>query len=434
MPANNGRNTTPLWQVSFIDPANGITTVPVQDVNFQCPGIGSEFGVTGAPVIDPSTNRLFVLARTKQVSGSLTTYHQQLHVLDITSGAEVPGSPIEVQASVPGFGDGTRDGMVAFDPLRENNRPALLLSDGTVYIAFSSICDVHPYHGWVISYDANTLQQLYVFNTSLNGSASGIWQSGAGLAGDAQGNVYFETSNGFFDVSNGGSVYGQSVVKLTNSLAVANYFVPFNATALTEIDADLSSMGTVLLPDQPTSTPHLMIAGGKDGIVRLLNRDNMGHFRTTDDNQMEQVVLVPGNCTSEGSLWGIPAYWQNQLYVWACSDFLRTFRFYQGQLSPTSIITGTFNSAYPPPIPSVSSNGSAQGILWAIYEHPYITNDPAVLYAFDASNITRELYDSSQSGTRDTAGVAAKGPVPTVVNGKVYVATATEIDVYGLLP
>lgn len=430
----DGRTSAPLWKVSFIDPGNGITTVPVEDVNFDCPAIGTEFGVTGTPVIDPASGRMYVLARTKQISGSTTTYHQQLHMLDIGSGAELSGSPVEVQASVPGTGEGAQQGMVALDPLREDNRPGLLLSNGTVYIAFSSICDVHPYHGWIIAYDAASLRQQYVFNTSPNGGASGIWQSGAGIAGDDQGNVYFETSNGFFDVSEGGSVYGESVMKLTSSLAVADYFAPFNTTAQTEADSDLSSAGPLLLPDQPTATPHLMVATGKDGWVRLLNRDDMGHFRTTDDNQMQQGILVPGNCKDEGSLWGIPAYWQNQLFVWACSDVLRSFRVYQGQLSPAPIVTGTFSSDYPPPIPAISSNGGAQGILWMIYEHNAVTKGPAVLYAFDASNITRELYDSGQSGSRDTAGPAAKGPIPTVINGKVYVATDGELDVYGLLP
>jgi archaellum component FlaF (FlaF/FlaG flagellin family) len=431
----DGRVTTPLWQASFIDPANGVTTVPQEDVNLGCPGVGTEFGISGTPVIDPTTNRLFVIARTKDTSGGTPVYHQKLHALDLRSGAEVPGSPVEIQASVTGFGEGSSNGTLAFSSLHENSRPGLLLLNGVVYLAWSAICDFHPYHGWVMGYDANSLQQVSVFNTSPNGQAAGIWQSAAGLTGDNEGNIYFETSNGLFNVDSGGTEYGMSILKLSTSggLSVADYFTPFNATDLTEIDADMTSHGTVVLPDQPTSPPRLLLGAGKEGFLYLLDRDNMGHFHPTDSRALQSVFMA-GGCPTEGSLWGVPAYWQNHVYIWPCGDILRDFRFYQGLLSPRPVVVGTLHAQYPSPWPAVSSHGNANGILWALYEHNWVFSGPAILFAFDGANVSRQLYSTLDAGTRDQAGPASKGPVPIIVNGKVYVGTASELDVYGLLP
>jgi hypothetical protein len=431
----DGLTTAPLWQTSFIDPGAGITTVPVSDVDLDCRDLGSELGVSGTPVIDSSTNRMFVLARTKDTNDD--SYHQWLHALDITSGAEVAGSPVEIVASVTGTGEGSVGGILAFDAKQENSRVALLEANGTIYIGWSSICDKHPYHGWVMGYDANTLAQVAVFNTSPDGQAAGIWQSGAGMAADASGNVYFQTSNGLSDTANGGPEYGESVVKLTpGTLGLSDFFTPFNASALTAVDDDLSSAGALLLPDQAVGPTHLMLGGGKEGVIYLLDRDNMGHFRATDDNQIVQSVNDTGECSESGAgaLWGLPAYWQNHVYVWTCLDDLHDYRFYQGLLSTSPILSGSVALDYPPPTPSITSNGSSQGIVWALDEHPFNTHSPVVVYAFDAANITRELWDSTQAGTRDQALLASKGPVPTIANGKVYVSTALGVVVYGLLP
>jgi len=433
----DGRQKAPLWRDSFIDPANGITSVPSQDVNVDCPGVGTEFGISSTPVIDPARGRIFVATRTKDTTTSPATYHQYLHALDVTTGAELSGSPVEIQASMPGIGEGSSGGTMAFDPLHENNRPGLLLSGGAIYIGYSSVCDLHPYHGWVIGYDEQTLAQKSFFNTTPNGASGGIWQSAAGLTGDSSGNIYFSTSNGMFNVNEGGTEYGESVVKVSTTggtLTGADYFTPFDTTALTEVDADLSSFGTIALPDQPTSPQHLLLAGGKQGVVYLLNRDAMGGFRATDDNQVVQTVMDTGACPEEGSLFGLGAYWQNQVFLWACGDNLRSFPLFQGLMSPTALSIAPANSQYPAPTPSVSSNGASQGIVWAIYQHLFLQGQPAVLFAFDGGNISRMLYNSSQAGTRDQAGPASKGPVPTIANGKVYVGTASELDVYGLLP
>jgi len=429
----DGRTTTPLWQVSFIDPGNGITTVPADDVNRGCPGVGTEFGVTGTPVIDPASNRMYLLARTKDSSGSTPVYHQKLHVLDITSGAEVAGSPIEVQASVPGTGEGSSQGTLAFDPLRSHSRVAMLLLNGVVYEAWASICDFHPYHGWVIGWDATTLQQVAVFNLSPNGAAAGIWHSGAGMSADTDGNIYFETTNGLFDVDSGGTEYGQSIVKLSTNggLSVADYFTPYDATYLTHIDSDLSAFGVMLLPDQPQPPTHVMIGGNKKEGIYVLDRDNMGHFTPTDNSRALQFLSMPAPCP-EGAIFGVPAYWQSHVFLWPCGDVVRDYRFFQGYLSPSPVATGQLESQYPAPLPVISSNGSNNGILWALYNHNWVFGGPAVLFAYDAANVSRLLYSSS--GARDQAGVAAKGPTAIVANGKVYLGTATEVDVYGLLP
>jgi hypothetical protein len=434
----DGRSTTPLWQVSFIDPDNGITTVPAVDVNLDCNDIGVEFGVTGTPVIDSATNRMFVVARTKQVSGDDISYHHFLHVLDIATGDDVAGSPVEITASVPGIGEGSEDGILPFDTLHENNRAALLESNGVVYAAFSSLCDVHPYHGWVIGYDANTLAQRYVYNSSPNGQAAGVWQSGGGISADVAGHIFLETSNGLNDLSSGGSEYGESVVKLgidSGTLSVADYFTPFNATALTEVDDDLSSAGAILLPDQSVGPRHLMVTAGKEGVIYLLNRDNMGHFRATDDSQILQSITVDNTCPTEGVFWGLPAYYQNQVLEWPCGDSLHAFRLHNGLLSPSAISLSPGPIFYPPPTPSISANGNSNGIVWAIDENANSHSGPAVVHAYDAANVSRELWNSSQAaGHRDQASAASKGPVPAIANGKVYVATAVGVVVYGLLP
>jgi hypothetical protein len=429
----DGRSSTPLWQVSFIDPANGIVPVPSDDVNRGCPGVGTEFGVTGTPVIDPATNRMFLLARTKDQSGPTPVYHQKLHVLDIASGTEVPGSPVEVQASVLGFGEGSHNGTLAFDPIKEHSRVAMLLLNGVVYEAWASICDNHPYHGWIIGWDASTLQQVAVFNLSPNGQAAGIWHSGAGMAADSDGNIYFETTNGLFDVDSNGSEYGQSVVKMstTGGLAVADYFTPYNATALTHIDSDLSAFGVMLLPDQPQPPTHVLIGGNKKEGIYVIDRDNMGKFKPTDNSRVLQSLPIPAPCP-EGAIFGVPAFWQNRIYLWPCGDVVRDYRFYNGLLYPTPVALGQLVSQYPAPLPSISANGNTNGILWALYNHNWVFGGPAILFAFDAANVNRLLYSSS--GARDQAGTAAKGPTATVANGKVYLSTATELDVYGLLP
>ena len=427
-----------LWQASFIDTANGVTTVPAQDVELNYYDIPVQIGITSTPVIDPAMNTIFVLARTKEVSGGVTSYVQRLHALDITTGTEKPGSPVVIQAVVSGTGLGGNGSQVAFDPLRENSRPGLLLVNGTVYVAWASLEDISPWHGWVLGYSESTLQQVSVFNATPNGSAGGIWGAGGGVTADANGIIYITTGNGSFDVASGGVDYGDSVVKLGGAggtLTVSDYFTPFNQLVLSNADWDLGSGGMMLLPDQPGPYPHLLMTGGKGSTLYQLNRDNLGKFNSTAD---ESVLTLPGvlksTLESGGNRAGGPAYWQEQIYYAGAATSPMQFSLVNGLISaiPIAQWTGTFG--FPGSSLVVSANGNTNGILWALQTENYLSGGPAVLYAFDAANIGRVLFDTYQLASSNAAGPAVKFAVPTVANGKVYVGTQTELDVYGLLP
>jgi len=326
--AFDGDNTTcsQLWMTSFIDPSAGITTVPSDDV--QDFSIDPEIGITGTPVIDPQSGTLYVVAKTKE-NGS---YFQRLHALDITTGAEKFSGPVVIQASLPGVGDGNDGENVPFDPLRQNQRAALLLANGVVYIAFASYGDAKPYHGWVLGYNAATLQQVAVFNDTPNGSNGGIWQSGEGPSADASGNIFVISGNGTFDADVGGIDFGDSFLKLSTNgggLTLVDFFTPFNQAFLNSNDLDLGSTGTLLLPDQTgTAHPHLVLGAGKDGNAYLVDRDNMGHFRSTDNSQIVQTIAI------SGSIYGTPASWQNNIYFLPHNDRLKAFQLSGGCFPP----------------------------------------------------------------------------------------------------
>jgi hypothetical protein len=422
----------PLWHTSFIDPAHGITTVSPSDI--MCNDIIPEVGITGTPVIDGSTGTLYVVAKTKD-HGQVV---QRLHALDITTGKERPGSPVLIQASVPGTGAGSSNGVVTFNPLRHLQRSALLLLNGVVYIAWASHCDNDPYHGWVIGYNATTLQQVpgAVYNTSPNGTRAGIWQSGGGLAGESAGYIYFATGNGTFDVNTGGQDVGDSIVKLTtqNGLHRVDYFTPFNQACLEAADADLGSGGVLLLP---TSTG--LICVGKEGRVYVINRNNMGKYTpianpcnnqnlTNVDKVLQE--LPPG--TIVGGVWGTPAYWSAPtgefIYTIGVTDHVKAFKLTNGRLSTPALSQSPESFTYPGGNPVISSNGSVAntGILWTI--------DPkGILRAYDATNLSKELYNSGQNASRDGLGSYVKFSAPTVANGYVFVGTQNSLVVYGLL-
>ena len=428
-------NPKPLWQVSFINPAAGITTVPNADVNIaDCESIGIEVGITSTPVIDPVKHVMYVLARTKETQGNNSQWVQRLHALNILTGAEMPDSPVLIQASVPGLGagfDGT--GNISFNALRQNQRAALLLSNGAVYITWASHCDYGPYHGWVMAYDANTLQQLAAINLSPNGFRGGIWQSGGGPAADANGNVFLMTGNGSFNANSSGPDYGDSFVKLGSGsgLAVLDYFTPYDQVRLTSgLDLDVGSGGPLLLPAADTSPGQLMVGAGKDGKIYLLDRNNLGHFNILNNSQILENVL---GATPHG-VWGNLAYWQKQIYIWGFNDKLKAFRLDHNLVSVIPVSQGSPIFAYPPPTPTVSANGNGSGIVWTVRTDQWQTNGPAILQAWDAANVSRQVYNSNIRVVRDQAGPAVRFVVPTVANGKVYVGTQSELDVYGLLP
>ena len=436
----DGRQSSPLWHVSFINPANGITTVPPNDTG-ECCDISPEIGITGSPVIDPAGKTLYVVAKTKEVSGGNVNYVHRLHALDLATGAEKLGGPVAIQATVAGTGAGSSGGKLPFLPLRQNQRAALLLNNGVVYIAFGAHGDQPPYHGWVLGYRASDLLQVMVYNTSPNSSQGGIWQSGDGLATDAAGNIFFVTGNGAFDVDSGGTAYGDSFLKLSPSGTVLDYFTPHDQLRMNSEDIDLGSGGVLLLPDQSGPHPHLAITAGKNGTIYLLDRDNPGRYNPNNDNQIVQsIVNIFPNGTYTTGNFKAPVYWNGRLFFSADADLIKSFSMSNGLMStsPTSHSGLVLN--YPGATLQLSSNGSTNAILWALQRVDYDPTGngiqgPGSLHAFDATNLGNELYNSSQaSGSRDALDFTAKWSAPLVANGKVFVASESRLTVFGLLP
>ena len=415
----DGNSTSPLWYVNFTNSAAGITTVPTADVGST---IYPEIGITSTPVIDPNTGTIYADAFTKE-NGA---YFHRLHALDITSGTEKFGGPIAISGSVPGTGVGNDGaGNVPFQTNLELQRSALLLVNGTIYIAFASHGDNGPFHGWVFAYDAASLHQVGIWNDTPNGQYGGIWQGGGGLAADSAGAVYGLSGNGTAD---GGPDYGDSFFKLTlggGGLSVADFFTPANQQALSDIDVDVGSGGPLLLPDQPGTHPHLITSAGKEGKIYLLDRDNLGHYSTLGDNVVQEIPNALGYASTDNSFC-VPTYWQNRVYFVGVSDSAKAFTVTGGLLSTAPESHSATTYGIPGATPIVSASGNTNGILWIIER-------AGILHAYDATNLATELYNSSQAGTRDTLGTAVRFSVPTVANGWVYVGTKTELVVYGLL-
>ncbi|MGE5057516.1 MAG: beta strand repeat-containing protein [Acidobacteriota bacterium] len=430
----DGSSSSPLWHVSFLK--TGVTTVPCADVG-ECGDIPVQIGITSTPVIDPLSGTMYVVAKTKENS----SYVQRLHALDITTGAEKLGGPVVITASVPGTGVDSSGGKETFNSLRENQRTGLLLSNGVVYFAFGSHGDQSPWHGWVLGYNAATLQQVLAYNDTPNGSfgGGGIWQAGGGLATDANGNIYFTTSNGDFDANTGGHDYGDSVVKLGTTGNVLDYFAPYDQAIQSSNNLDLGAGGPVLLVDQTTGPyPHLLISAGKNGTIYVINRDNMGQFQANNDSQIVQSIInaLP-NGGAEAGNFNSPIYYNGYVYFAAVNDSVRAFQLNNGllSLSPAFVSPSVFplrGGAM-----AISSNGNTNGILWVVQTNgsdPGNVNAAGTLFAYDASNLSDELYDTNESGSRDTMDHASKFNVPLVANGKVFIASQSQLTAYGLLP
>jgi len=424
--SNAGSNAVPLWQTSFINPAAGITAVPGADEYNQ---ISPEIGITSTPVIDLGSSTLYVDAATKEVVNGTSQYIHRLHALDLATGAEKFGGPILIQATVRGYGYGSDgSGNLPFRGYWELNRSGLLLLNGVVYLAYASYADAGWFHGWVLAYHAQTLQLLGAFNATANGQEGGIWEAGAAPAADADGGIYYVTGNGTFYPSTGN--YGDSFLKLAlgvNGLQVVDYFTPFNQGLMAVEDLDLGSGGTVALPDSVGSAahPHLLVGSGKQGTIYLLDRDNLGKFNATNDGQIvQELTTLPGVYSS-------PAYFNNQLYYLASEDSLKAFALTNGLLIPTPVSRSAAAFGFPGATPSVSANGTKRGIIWVLQTDMANLGGRATLHAFDARDVSRELYNSSQAGSRDDPGGAIKFTLPTVANGKVYVGASGRLSVFG---
>jgi len=424
-------------QVSLI-PAGGSTVNSSSDLG--CGDLVPEVGITGTPVIDPVGGTLHVVAASKVNGG----FFQYLHALDVTTLTDKL-NPVSIQATVPGSGYDSTGGSVIFNPLQENQRAALLLENGQVVMGWSSHCDNDPWHGWVMSYNANTLVQEAAFNTSPNGSRDGVWMSGGGAASDANGNIYFATGNGTW---NGTTDYGDSIVKLgapvSGNFPVVDYFTPYNQSTLANDDTDVASGGLVLLPALP-SGQQLLAQQGKQGTIYLLNISNLGQYCvnltpacTNSDPQIVQEIMgaSPG-------IWGSPAYWNGNLYWTGANDSIKAYSFNANNsglisTSPTSTSAQIF--AFSAPTPAISANGNTNGILWALDGSADDStcdgggSNCLGLYAYDATNLANVLYISSQAANnRDSPGTAVKFEKPIIANGKVYVGTQNSVTVYGLL-
>ncbi len=416
----------PLWYRSFIDPAHGITTQAKPPKGLISP----EIGITSTPVIDMSTQTLYVLAVTVENGKVL----HRLHALSLTSGAEQFGGPIQISGSYAG---------ATFTSSQLLQRPALALLNGVVYIAFGSQGDALPYQGWLFGYSGKggTLHQTAVFCTAPKKGAGAIWMSGGAPAIDDSGYLYVVTANGEFDLNTGGKDAGDTVLKLNASLQIVDYYTPSNWQELLAPDWDLGSAGVMLPPYQKgAKAPDLVIAGGKDGLIYLVNRDNMGHFNANHDPAVQKVAL--GAPEPNNGNWFTPTAWQSWIYFGAVNEPLTQYQFSSGLLGGSAVAESSHKFPYPGTTPMLSSQGT-NAIVWTLDNSAYFggtpdggvnTPGPAVLHAYRADNVGVELYNSAQAGTRDTCGTAIKFTAPTIANGHVYVGGAKVLTAYGLLP
>ncbi|HVS78652.1 MAG TPA: Ig domain-containing protein [Steroidobacteraceae bacterium] len=456
-----------LWHVSLIDASHGgtggETTVPAgSSGNLVGQGDGDmapEVGVTGTPVIDPATGTLYVVSKSMNAAG--TSFFQRLHAIDLATGAEKPGSPVSISATFPGTGGG--GSTVSFNARMENQRAGLALADGTVYVAWGSHEDAMPYYGWIMGYTYNgsSFTQTTVFNAAPNTGEGGIWMSGAAPAVDSQGRLYVMTGNAGFDATSSTAPnddYGDSLLELSLGLKVLQYFTPSNQNSDRIYNNDFGSGGAAVLTDLPAGSPvtHLLIGGGKDGNLYVFNRDALGGYG--DSNAWQELsVGTEGdlNADTPGVIFTVGAIWADTYYLAGARGPLKAYR-----LDPSTAklsLAGTATSpsggyGYPGSTPSISASGSADGVVWVLDDSQYCTPaspgcGPAVLHAYDASNVSKELWNSAGSSS-DRAGNAVKFALPTIANGKVYVGTrgnntggvygstsiSGELDVYGLKP
>jgi hypothetical protein len=423
----------PLWQASVIPP----NEKPSDDHN--CAQVTPEIGITATPAIDLSAGpngAIFVVSMSKDAAGN---YHHRLHALDLVTRAELNGGPVEIQASSTSL-----TGPIAFDPGQYEARSALLLANGSLYIGWSSHCDVPPYTGWIMAYAESTLRQTSVLNVTPNGGAGGIWMSGGGMAADPSGNIFLLDGNGTFDASLDAAGmpvmgdFGNAFLKLStkgNVLRVADYFAMHDTLVNSSQDRDLGSGGLLLLPDlkdDSGKTRHLAVGAGKAdfitgrAIIYVVDRDAMGKFHPDSDRAVYQHVEAA--LGGKDGVFALPAYFNNTVYYGAQGDFLKAFPIAHAKLAERSASHSLTRFTYPGTTPSVSANGPANAIVWAVE-----ASTPGVLHAYDATNLAHELYNSNQApGGRDQF-VENKFITPMIANGKVYVGTPDSVAVFGLL-
>jgi hypothetical protein len=421
----SGTSAKPLWQMSTQLPGEGPSD------NRGCGQVTPEIGITSTPVIDRTRGAIYVVAVSKNASGN---YFHRLHALDITSGKELFGGPTTITATFPGNGAGSSNGTVIFDPAQYNERPGLLELNGTIFTTWGSHCDIGAYTSWMMAFSADTLKQTNVLNLVPNGGDGGTWMSGAAPAADAAGNIYFIIGNGTFDIALNTAGFpsqgdcGNCYVKVSSTppLTLLDYFTPLNTVAESNVDQDLGSGGPLLLPDVTDisgKTRHLAVGSGKDAIIYVLDRDNMGKLSATQNSIYQQ---ISGQLA--GGEFGKPSYFNGTVYYGAVNDSIKTFPITTGKLatSPSSKTSTVF--AYPGATPAISANATNNGILWAVEN-----GATAVLHAYDAANLATELYNSNQAAASRDRFAGNKFISPMIANGRVFVGTPNSVAVFGLL-
>jgi hypothetical protein len=417
-----------LWKISTL--GAGETTSDDRG----CSQVTPEIGITSTPVINRpkgSNGVIYVVAMSKDSSGN---YYQRLHALNATNGVELYKGPVAIAAQYPGTGDNSSGGFVVFDPAQYKERSGLLLEEGMLYLTWASHCDIRPYTGWIMGYNPTTLAQKTVINVTPNGNEGAIWGAGAGLTADSAGNIFFLDANGVFDTTLTSSGfptsgdYGNAFIHLTNKsgLAVADYFEMDNGVQESDSDTDLGSGGALLLPtmkDASGNTWQLAAGAGKDSNLYIVNRTSMGKFGSSSNNIYQELAgALPGG------LWSMPAFFNNRLYFGPVNQPILAFQFKNALLGNKAAAKTTHAFAYPGATPSISANANQNGIVWVAEN-----TNPAVLHAYNATNLV-ELYNTNQAaGGRDQFGAGNKFITPLIINGKVYVGTTTGVGVFGLL-
>jgi len=439
--ADDSANTAPLFHVNVKSPGNR----DLQTTDLPCTNYGTNIGIISTPVIDTISKTIYVISN--EHSTGLQQAQQYFHALDITTGKEKSGSPVLIQTYVIGKGDGSKNDTLYFNPIKNNQRAALILYNGFVYASWAGFCDIPPYHGWIMGFDASTYKLKYTYNSTPNGSDGGIWLGGNGPSADDEGNIYFVSGNGTVGDSvnpNYPGERGQSLIKLRpngDSLQLVDFFTPYNYAYLDTNDLDYGSGTAVLIPDSKLS-----LSIGKEGKMYLLNDTKLGRYSTSDDSVIQSMYVTPVYNFPQWTVYGSPVYYdfvsQNDseyVYVWASFDTLKQFYFNRTTMSFDLTKTIYGKEILPDdnygPVLSGSGNGTlaGTGILWVLRFTTGVYSGNALLEAYDARNVQKLLWTSNSPG--NNMGSYTKFIYPVVANGKVYIcANSNSIYVYGLKP
>jgi hypothetical protein len=441
-------NANPLWQRQYVDPANGITTAPDTSK-----AIGGQVGITGTPFLDAKTWTLYFVSA---VSNNGAVQHW-LRSIDVRTGKDVGSGSVQIQASVPGDGKSSVNGQIAFDPTVELQRVALSQVNGSILVGWGSYSDWNVYHGWLMAFDPNTLKLQAAFNPTTqaqaqddadgptdHGGGGSFWAAGAGPAIDAKGNIYVNSANGSFNADSGGNNYGDTMLRLNlngNSFQIMDWFTPSGKACMDFEDLELGSGGVALLPNDFTNGTNLAVAYSKEGRLFLVNTATMGKFNPGGDNQIVQEFMIGDETCSDSTtldtegpnwnrLYGNASYWNGNLYAGASSMPLKQYQFQNGQLNPTPVATSPTAYGLRGANTVVSSNGNQNGIVWA-YEKT--ATGQGILHAYDATSVSKELWNSMMNSGRDGLGEGIAFAAPVVVDGRVLVTYDKRVGIFGLL-